>query len=126
MIREAVECGLLIDPEALCESPAYKYIQDDELKRLIPAQFRIEGNEDNKSFSAGSSAGLPDIDWRAIVRRAADLDSALPPSPSDPLYPDLAAPLHESLKGLWVLVEYLPLAEYKYLPGSSRRAITWS
>lgn len=123
LVSEAVDCGLLIDPEALCEAPAWGGIDHDEIRALIPARYR---NEDSKTSSPVNSEFDADVDWRAIVAKAAELDSVVPASPSTPLPPDLLAPLHESLKGLWKIVEWLLLAEYQFVPGSSRRKITWT
>jgi hypothetical protein len=135
MLNESVPLGLLVDPVALFQSPVYNYSYP-EIQRLIPPQFinfRWEG-ERKEAFEAWGKRPGPRVDVRSvdvseIVRWAAELDSrgfTAPPEGSvmegrtregnvRELGEDLAELGHESLKGFYKLVEWIPLQRWIYV-----------
>lgn len=135
MINEAVPLGLLIDTIALFQSPVYNYSYP-EIQRLIPPQFinfRWESERkvafDEWEERPGPRVDVRSVDVSEIVRWAAELDArGFTPPARDPqveertreddvreLGEDLAEDTHESLKGMYKLVEWMPLQRWIYV-----------
>lgn len=145
MLREAQPLGLLIDSIALFRSPVYNY-SFPEIRRFIPPQFinfRFEAEEKhafeewnaNNPTSGPSKVDMSLVDVSEIIQLAAELDARpfVPPPSSygseicltskvQELGEDLAEDRHESLKGFYKLVEWMPLQRWVYVEsvGDSR------
>ena len=146
MLREAQPLGLLIDSIALFKSPVYNYSYP-EIRRLIPPQFinfRFESEKKrafeewnvNNPSNGPTKVDMSAVDVSDIVRLAAELDARplVPPTEScrtdrvpltsrvEELGEDLAEARHESLTGLYKLLEWMPLQRWIYVEsgGDSR------
>lgn len=135
MLHESVPLGLLVDTIALFRSPVYNYSYP-EIQRLIPPHFinfRWE-SERKEAYDVWDERPGPRVDERSvdvseIVRWAAELDARgfTPPSRASELEErtrekdvqelgeDLAEDRHESLKGFYKLVEWMPLQRWIYV-----------
>lgn len=135
MLNESVPLGLLVDSVALFQSPVYNYSYP-EIQRLIPPQFinfRWE-SERKQACEAwrerpGPRVDVTSVDVSEIVRWAAELDARGFTAPATgsvmegrtregdvrELGEDLAESGHESLKGFYKLVEWIPLQRWIYV-----------
>lgn len=133
MLKEAQPLGLLIDAVSLFQSPVYNYSYP-QIQRLIPPQFinfRWE-SERKQAFAHWLGRGEPtvdmgEVDVSEIIRWTAELDArpfAPPPTAGAArtreddvreLGEDLGEGRHESLKGLYKLVEWIPLQRWIYV-----------
>jgi hypothetical protein len=146
MIKEAHPLGLLIDSVALFQSPVYNYSYP-EIQRLIPPQFinfrwesdRKRAYADWQSHPDGGSTtvDMRDVDVSEIISWAAELDAR--PFTEPPVAPgvkntreddvrelgeDLAEDRHESLGGLYKLLEWVPLKRWIYVESEDTRRDT--